>query len=593
MHTAAHLTRDRDTRKLMAVALGERPADLAVINADLLNVYTGEILSGQAICTCDGWIAYVGDPHGQSIAKGTTVIDAAGRTVIPGFIDGHTHVAWGAVASEALRYIIKGGTTTIISEALEPYPVAGLKGVIDFIESLQGQPIKCFCTAPAMVSISPEAGKMPLSDLETLLGRGEVLGLGETYWQALLQEPERLLPRLEATLQAGKLLEGHSAGATGKKLNAYIAAGISSCHEPITAQEVLERLRLGLHVMVREGSIRRDLKEIAAIRLTGADLRRLILATDGVQPLDLVEKGYMEYIVRKAIDYGFDPVAAVQMATLNVAEHFSLDGVIGGIAPGKMADMVIVPDIRTVRAETVISNGAVIVEKGEVLVMPRRHAWRKNSLSTVRLPRAMVPGDFRIAVETPAAEVRVRLIDQITDLVTAEAEVNLPVVDGAICSAVDRDIIKVAAVDRALRPGKTGTGFVRGFGLTSGAYACSAAWDASDIIVVGTDDADMAAAVNRIHALQGGAVVIEKGLVIAELAMPVLGLASDLPLEETIDGLNMIADELARRGVGFPDPLLTLVTLTGAAIPFLRICEEGLVSLKDGKSKALVIERAS
>jgi adenine deaminase len=231
------------------------------------------------------------------------------------------------------------------------------------IDSLQNQPIKCLCTAPAMVSISHKAREMPLGDLNALLERGDVLGLGESYWQGLLQALT-LSCRFKAALQSGKLLEGHSAGASEKKLNAYIAAGISSCHEPIKALEVLARLRLGLHVMVREGSIRRDLEDIANIQTMGVDLRRLILVTDGVHPLELLEKGYMEYVVQKAIDYGFNPVTAIQMASLNVAEHFNLDQVIGGIAPGRLADMAVIPDIKTIKAETVISNGIVIAQDG-------------------------------------------------------------------------------------------------------------------------------------------------------------------------------------------------------------------------------------
>jgi len=452
MQTISALSADKDTKKLMEVALGKRNADLAVVNAQLLNVYTGELLDNQAICTCGRWVAYVGENPGESIGPDTMLIDAAGKTIIPGLIDGHTHLAWMATPSEFLKYIIRGGTTTIISETLEPYPVAGIEGVIDFIESLQDQPIKCFCTAPAMVSISHEARKMPDEELKMLLERGDILGLGETYWQALLQEPDLILPRFKATLMSGKLLEGHSAGASEKKLNAYIAAGISSCHEPIKATEVLDRLRLGIHVMVREGSIRRDLKEISKIRSTGADLRRLILVTDGIQPMELMENGYMEYVVQKAIDYGFDPVTAIQMATLNVAEHFSLDPVIGGIAPGRLADMLLIPNIKTIKAEMVISNGAVIAKNGEALVSPRRHQWSAKSLHTVNLPKKIEALDFRVAFESTAPEATVRVIDLITDLVTAEVEMVLPVVDGEISLDIDQDVIKVAAVDRTHHP---------------------------------------------------------------------------------------------------------------------------------------------
>ena len=590
MHTVAHLTKDKDIKKLMAVSLGQQQADLAVVNARLLNVYTGEILDDQAICTCGSWIAYVGGNPGESIGPATEVVDAAGKTVIPGLIDGHTHLAWMATPDEFLKHIMVGGTTTIVTEVLEAYPVAGLDGTIELIESMQNQPIKCLCTAPAMVSISRQARKMPQGDLQTLLNRGDVLGLGESYWQALLQDPDIILPRFKAALLAGKLLEGHSAGASEKKLNAYIAAGISSCHEPIKAIEVLERLRLGLHVMVREGSIRRDLEEIAKIQTMGADLRRLILVTDGVHPLELLENGYMEYVVQKAIDYGFEPITAIQMATLNVAEHFNLDQVIGGIAPGRLADIVIIPDINTIKAETVISNGAVIAQNGNVQVPPRPHQWSQSILNTVNLPEPVQASDFSVSMATKTNKATVRAIDLVTDLVTAEKKVSLPVIENEILPDIAQDIVKIAAVDRTFQPGKTFTGFLKGFQLKSGAFACSASWDASCIIVVGTNDEDMADAVNWMREMQGGAVVVDQGNVVAELAMPILGLSAQLPMEQIIERLKNIQSALADRGVVFPDPLLTLITLTGAAIPFIRISEEGLVNLKNGQMEDLIIE---
>ena len=312
---------ENQTKKLIDVALGRTPCDLAIVNARLLNVYTGEILDGQSVCTCGERIACMGTDVGYAIGDGTTVIDAGGATLIPGFIDGHAHVASSFTAGEFLKYAARGGTTTIVTETLEPYAVAGIKGVLDFLASLKDQPIKFFATAPAMVSTSRALMGIDMADLETLLAREEIVGLGESYWQAVLQNPDVFLPIFANTMGHRKLLEGHSAGARGNKLQAYAACGVSSCHEPIKAEEVLDRLRLGIYVMIREGSIRRDLAEIARIKDMVADTRRLILTTDGISPADLMEMGYMEYLVQKAIDCGFDPVTAVQMATLNVAEH--------------------------------------------------------------------------------------------------------------------------------------------------------------------------------------------------------------------------------------------------------------------------------
>ena len=416
----------RDSEKLIKVALGQEKADLAVVNARLVNVYTGEILDNSSISIKEKWIAAVGNDLEYSIGTKTEVIDAGGKTVIPGFIDGHTHLAWLYTAYEFLKFAMKGGTTTIITETMEPFPVSGYDGVVDFLESLKDQPIKIFSTAPFMASISDAARGISIETLKKLLSRDDIVGLGESYWQSVLQKPDLSLPILHETLISGKSLEGHSAGAGTNKLNAYIAAGISSCHEPIKADEVLERLRLGLYVMIREGSIRRDLEEISKIKDFGVDLRRLILVSDGVEPKDLLKKGYMEFIVQKAIDCGFDPITAIQMATLNVAEHFSIDGIIGGIAPGRYADLLIIPDERTIEAQYVISNGQVIAQNGNLLKQPRRHAFSKQSMTSVHLTRKLNASDFAVIIQKAAGKVEVRIINMVTDLVTSELKITVP-----------------------------------------------------------------------------------------------------------------------------------------------------------------------
>ncbi|WP_246556206.1 adenine deaminase C-terminal domain-containing protein [Desulfonema magnum] len=578
-----------DSKQLISVALGQEKADLAVINANLVNVYTGEILSGCSVSCKGKWIAYTGHDPDHTIGPETLVIDAKGKTVIPGLIDGHAHLAWLFNISEFLKYAMKGGTTTIVTETLEVFPVAGYEGIADFLDSLKDQPIKILATAPAMVSTSKATFGIPKEILRKLLERNDIIGLGESYWQGVFQNLDIMVPLFEETLVAGKTLEGHSAGASGKKLAAYVAAGISSCHEPINAEQVLERLRMGIHVMAREGSIRREIEEISKIKDAGTDLRRLTLVTDGVEPEDLMEKGYMEFVVQKAIDSGFDPVAAVQMASLNVAEHFSLDGLIGGIAPGKYADLVIIPDIRKIEAECVISNGQVIYQNGELLSPPREHVFAETSLKTVRIPKKLQPSDFAIPVEKGVSRAEVRVIELITDLVTREENMILAAVDGEIRSNVNQDILKIAAIDRTHQPGKTFVGLIKGFQLRTGAIASSASWDTSDIIVIGAGNADMAAAVNRIYELQGGAVVCVNGNILTELPLPVFGLISDKSMETISQGMKDIKHTVSELGVPFPDPLLTLVTLTGAAIPYLRICEQGLVNLKHGKTLGLFV----
>jgi adenine deaminase len=385
-------------------------------------------------------------------------------------------------------------------------------------------------------------------------------------------------------------VEGHSAGAKGRTLSAYVTSGVSSCHEPITPEEVLERLRMGLHVMVREGTVRSDLDAVADLKDAGIDHRRLILVTDGVRSVDLLERGYMEYVVQKAIDRGIDPARAIQMATINAADYFGLDGITGGIAPGRHADLLILPDRTTIRPEVVMSKGRVIARDGRLLVPPRNHTFAPETRKSVLLPRAVTPRDFAIPVDTGRSRVQVRVIDQITDLVTREFIASVQVVDGEIHTDPRNDLLKVAAVERHFEPGKTFVGLVRGFGLKTGAMACSSAWDTSDIVVVGENEADMAEAANRIHALQGGMVLCADGKILEEIPLPVFGLMSDLPVPDLARKMEAMIRHAKALGFPLADPHKTLAPLTGAAIPFLRLSEQGLFDIKTGKTVPFIVE---
>lgn len=579
--------KNRDSRALMNVALGKTAADLVLINATLVNVYTSEIIQKQSVGVKGEWIAYVGDAPDAFIGPDTEVIDAKGRILTPGFIDGHTHLAYLFGIYEFLKHTMPGGTTTIITETMEAYPVCGIDGVIDFLASLQNQPIKIFATAPAMVTACSKSHGISLDDLKILLDRDDILGIGESYWQGVLQSPDIFLKEFDHVLQKGKVLEGHSAGARNHKLAAYAACGISSCHEPITAEEVLDRLRLGIYVMAREGSIRRDLKTISEIKDKAVDLRRLILSTDSVDPGELLEKGYMEYVLRQAVAYGFDPISVVQMATINVAEHFSIDHLVGGISPGRYADMLLLPDLSTFSPQMVISCGKVVARDGQLAVMPRRHVYSKESKTSIQLTKTFVESDFLIPAPCKTPSVDVRIIEMVTDLVTAEKITPVPVQNGALSISVQQDRLKVTAIDRTRSPGQLFTGFIQGIGLKSGALACSAAWDSTDIIVVGANESDMALAVNRIVQSQGGAVLCQHGTILSQLPLPIFGVLSEAPMAEIATGIKEINSRANALGVSFENPLLTLMTLTSAAIPYLKISDEGLVNLRDGKLTGL------
>ena len=578
--------------ELIKVALGEAEADLAIVNGDVVNVYSGEVLTGDTVLIKGNKIAYVGKEADKSIGASTRVIDATGKTLIPGLIDGHTHIDCEYPISELLRYAMKGGTTTIITETANFAFPLGYQGIIEFLQAIKNQPVKIFITISPMVTISPTAKEhaITVDELHKLLRRKEVIGLGESFWAQVIEGDQRVLDLTAETIKAGKKVDGHSSGARGKKLQAYVTTGVSSCHEAITADEGRERLRLGLFVLIREGEIRKELEAIAPIKDDNITLSRLAVSTDGTGPWQLTTEGYMESVVQKTIDLGFDPILAIQMATINVARHFGMDDFIGGIAPGKDADILIIPDIRTIQAEYVISNGQVIAKNGQLLVEPRSHTYPESIQNSIHLPRNFEADDFTIHVNGNRHQVKVRVLDQVTDLLTREAIIDMPISNGQLQPDTDKDILKIAAIERTHVPGKTFVGLIRGIGLKHGAIATSATWDASDIIVVGTSDTDMAQAVNRIRELNGGIVVCADNRILAEISLPVGGIIPTEPMETVSRKLHAIQQAATKLGCTSPDIRLTIATLPSAAIAHLRICAHGLFNLRQNKFVDLIVE---
>ncbi len=578
--------------QLMKTALGELPADLAIINGDVVNVYTGEVMNQQTILVKGDTIAFVGEKAPpRSISPDTKVIEATGKVLIPGFIDGHTHSDNQWPIEELIKYALKSGTTTIITETDGVGSLLGYRGITEFIKTCRNQPVRFFFTIPPVVATSPANGKhavlMP-EETKRLLRRPEVLGLGELPWIQVNENYPRLLEMIAATVNADKKVEGHSAGARKNKLQAYFATGTSSCHEPITAAEVLERLRIGVFVPIREGVVRKELAGVAKIKDAKIDFSLLGICSDGVDPRDLVQHGYMDFIVQKVVNYGFSTVLAIQMASINVARHFGLD-FIGGIAPGKLADIVIIPDLRTIKPQVVIVNGEIAMRNGKLNIEPRKPTLPHFFYNTIRLKKEFSPVDFSIKVNGNGP-VKVRVISQVTDLLTREAILEMTATNGLIEADVSRDILKVAVIERYWEPGKAALGLIRGFGLKRGAIASSALWDGGNIGVIGTNDTDMALAVNRIIELNGGATVCADGKILAELPLPVAGLSSDQTMEviaDKYDGIQQAAESL---GTKLPALHMTLQILSTPFIPFFRISEVGLFDLAKNKLVSLVAE---
>jgi adenine deaminase len=577
-----------DRRRLRDAALGETPADLLVTGGAVVNVYTGEILRWD-VAVVGERIAAVGPDLGALAGPATQRIDASGGVLVPGFIDGHTHLDVLVSVPEFLREAVPRGLTTLVTEMSQLTSALGPAGARWFLAVLDEQPIHAFGTAPVISFLTTDDGTgrpvIGLAELQALLDEPGIRGLGEVYWHRLVAEPERLEPLLERARALHQTVEGHSAGARSAKLVAYAALGVDSCHEPITTEEALDRLRLGMRVLIREGSVRRDLAAVLAGRPDPASLRRAALASDGIWPSDLLARGYMDGIVQSAIDLGLPPVTAFQMASLNVAEHFGLDREIGGIAPGRFADFLMLPDLRRVRPEIVVARGRVVARGGRCLA-PLRPARLPPGLYDGPRVGRVDPATFRIAAAGFTA--RVRVIEIAGDILTAEGEARVAVDRGAIGADPDRDCLLAAVLDRR-GTGQRALGLVRGFGLREGAFATSITFDTANLAVVGASPDALSAAVQRVVELGGGLVVVDgAGRVRAELPLPLGGVASFAPVATVARQLEDVEDAARALGSRLARPLLTLETLPFSAIPALRLTTRGLLHVKSREYVPLI-----
>ena len=582
-----------EMKRLTRVAMGWEPAEIRLDHGSVLNVYTGELLTDQQVLVAGGRIAYAGPAEAFPTGPETEVIDVEGRVIIPGLIDGHIHMdAWLQVG-EFVRLSLPTGTTSVVTDSGTSSNAMGAAGVRAFLDQCREQPQRFFVTASSIAylcSYREGGGRgIDLGQMVEVLDDPGVVGLGEIYWTYLLNggKDEGIAVLIEEAMARGKTVEGHGAGARRQKLAALVAHGIDACHEPITADEVRERLRLGLATMIREGSVRRELEEVVGPLVEmNLDLRRAILVSDGIWPHALMRRGHMDQIVQKAIDLGMDPVQAVRMATLNAAEHFRLDGDLGGIAPGKCADLVVIPDLRTIRAGLVICKGKVVAREGRLTVSPASPAYPPGVYNCLRMPA--VDEEF-FKVRATGNEVTVRAIQMLTNILNREAGLTLQVVNGeAICEPAG-DVVKLAVLDRYEESGRGSLGFLQGSGLKRGAIASSFSFDEGNLVVMGTDDADMAAAVNRVRELRGGLVYCCRGKVEEEIPMPILGAVSDLPGPEVAARIESLERVLKEAGWAWENPLLTILTITFTAIPSIRLLSRGYWLSKENRLTGLLI----
>jgi adenine deaminase len=561
-----------DLSRLIHVARGQRPADLVLAHARVVDVYNLETYDAD-VAIAEGRIAGVrpaGAPGGYSAPH---IIDLQGSYLAPGFIDGHVHIESSMVSTpEFTRAVVPRGTTTVITDPHEIANVLGMSGIRYMLQSAKWNPLSVYVMASSCVPASPmeSAGaELTAYDLESLMLDKWVLGLGEMMnAPGVLGADPDVLAKIAAA--GTRPVDGHAPGLTGRDLSAFIAAGIGSDHESTTLEEAKEKLQRGMVVMIREATGARNLAALLPL-VTPSNARRFVFSTDDRNPVHLLEDGHIDSMIRQAIGLGLDPLLALQLGSLNAAEYFGLRDR-GAVAPGKLADLVVFDDLRAPRPRLVFRGGHLVARDGDLL--PYERPERLSPLrGSVNLPHASLR--FRI----PAQSRRVRVIEVIRDqILTGAAADDATIANGEAVADPGRDLLKLAVIERHTGSGRTGLGFIRGFGLKMGALASTVAHDAHNIIVVGADDESMRAAVDIIADMQGGLVAVA-GREVARLPLPIAGLMSDEPLAAVADAYRELLQTARRMGSTLADPFTTLSFMALSVIPALKLTDRGLLDV--------------
>jgi len=556
-------------KHLISVARGELPADLVLANARVVNVFTGEVEPGDVAIYQDR-IAGVG-----SYNQAKRVVDLEGRYLAPGLINGHTHLESSMLdIGQYARAVIPRGTLAIVTDLHEIANVSGLEGIKYVLTCARRLPLELFLMAPSCVPathLETSGASLEPEDIHRILRWKECIGLGEVMnFPGVLGGDANVLSKINFAW--GKVVDGHAPGVTGKDLTAYIAAGIYSDHESVSLEEAREKLSQGMHVMIREGSSEKNLDALLPL-VTDKTYKRCMLVVDDRSCVDLLRDGDIDAVVRKAIRRGLDPVRAIQLATINTAEYFRLDG-LGAVAPGYLANLMVVGDLPGLRIDMVFHRGRLVAKDGEPL-FPVRQASSGGLANTMNIkPFTLEALKLKASGET---EPVIEIVP--SQIITRKRLERVRVTDGVIVSDAGRDILKLAVVERHKATGNIGLGLVTGFGLKRGALASSIAHDSHNIVAVGASDEDMLAAVKEVERLHGGLVVAAEGKVMDSLALPIAGLLSDKPLGEVVGELEKL-EQLARNlGTPLKSPFATLSFLALPVIPELRLTDRGLVDV--------------
>ena len=567
---------------LNSVAMGDKKADLVLKNCSLVSVYTKEIIPKIQIAIINDRIAYVGPDAGHAIGSKTTIIDIEGKYVGSGFADPHLHIDQFVLPSELAKKSLLCGVTSLFSDPIDIVSVSGYKGFQEFLKLGENLPIRIFQVVPGGLPVDEKfshSKTLSLSQEKLAIKHPHVLGLGEVFsWTKVTLRDPKTMKSLHAMLEGDCIINGHTAGASEKKLNAYIASGILSCHEPINFDQVLERLRLGMWIMIREGSIRRDLKEIIPHVLShGLNLDRLMFCSDGLDPTDLVQYGHIDHCVRESIKLGLNPIDAISMASKNCFDYYNMNKDLGGIAPGKLADILVFDDLKSVKPNKVFVGGKLVVSNGSIVTSIKKKIippWIKKTIKLKKLSSK----DF--AIQSKKKSVLANTIFMQTEIITKLGSVELFTKNGSVLTSLDKDVWKVASFDRIHGTNKHAIGFLENFGADIGAFASTWSFHENDMIVIGSNDSDMSIAANTLIKNQGGLVVVKSGKVIASLPLQLAGIISTESFEKVLTNFQQINNSIIDSGCKFSRPHLIPLFLPFLALPSIRILSGGIVDVK-------------
>ena len=586
--------------RLVSVAAGRHEADLVFHNVSLVNVYSREVLERQGIAVAEGRFAYCGPDARHCVGDNTVVVDGEGLFALPGFCDGHMHIESGMLTpARFAEAVIPRGTTTMFVDPHEIANVLGLDGVRMMHDEAVLQPINIFVQVPSCVPSAPEletaGATITPEDVAEAIQWPGVIGLGEMMnFPGVIAGEPAMLAEIAVAQEAAKTVGGHYASLDlGPAFHAYVAAGPADDHEGTREEDAIARIRQGLRAMLRLGSAWYDVeRQITAVTERKLDSRNFILCTDDSHSGTLLKEGHMDRVVRHAVQCGCEPVAAIQMATINTAQHFGLERELGSIAPGRRADLLLTNSLTELTIHAVYAGGRRLAEEGRMLVQMPELDWPEHALDTVRLGRELTEGDFRISAPPYWGAVRARVIGVVENQAPTRALArDIPVCQGLLDLSAVADVCQVAVVERHRGSGAVANGLVSGFGYEGRmALASTVAHDCHQVIVVGTDRANMAAATNRLAEIGGGISLWRDGREMAVVRLPVAGLMSRRPVQEVAaeaEGLNRAMVEC---GCRLNNAIMQHSLLALAVIPELRISDLGLVDVRRFELTDLLVD---